>query len=176
MPRLGGVAFLARPLLRGLLFALVILSISGCAVRLVPDFDRTIVDGLSKANEQTQVFLASVQKGTKPSGFSARKTSYNSLIGQFEALRVQAAARPAPPPLRGRVLARLNSTNFPDGQLPAAPTPAILAAIVSTLTVMRDGDEEFALTSGDVARFKTEYEISIGQALTYEKALEMAGG
>jgi hypothetical protein len=41
---------------------------------------------------------------------------------------------------------------------------------------MRDGDEEFALTSGDVARFKTEYEISIGQALTYEKALEMAGG
>jgi hypothetical protein len=116
MPRrVGGAAFMAYPLLRGLLFLLVMLSISGCALRLVPDFDRTIVDGLSKANEQTQVFLASVQKGTKPSGFSARKGTYNSLIGQFEALRVQAAARPAPPPLRSRVLARLNSSNFPTG-------------------------------------------------------------
>ena len=144
------------------------LALASCAIRLAPEFDRTILDGLISANQQTMVHFASVANGTSAGTFGKRKPTYDELIGKFDALRVQASARPAPRPLSAPILGAGASKLQP----PTVPTPAVLAAVIETLTVMRDSDAEFGLRPNDVRRFKNEYEISVMQSLTYERALE----
>ena len=51
------------------------------------------------------------------------------------------------------------------------PTPDILQTIIDTLTQMREVDSEGRLSAGMLPGFKTSYEISIDQALTFELAL-----
>jgi hypothetical protein len=40
-----------------------VIMLGGCAVKLAPDFDRTIVDGLTQANENAMTLFASVSSG-----------------------------------------------------------------------------------------------------------------
>ena len=53
-----------------------------------------------------------------------------------------------------------------------APTPDILATIIDKLTRMRDKDKSGALTKEFVELFENSYELSITQAIAYEKALQ----
>lgn len=144
------------------------LALASCAIRLAPEFDRTILDGLINANQEAMVHFASVANGTSAGTFGKRKPTYDELIGKFDALRVQASARPAPRPVSAPILGTAANKLQP----PTVPTPAVLAAVLETLTVMRDSDAEFGLRPNDIRRFKNEFEISVTQALTYERALE----
>ena len=74
------------------------LSLPGCTTQLAPDYDKTIVDGLTTANEQTLTLFASITSGVSRASFSAREPNYDLIIGKFDALRVQAMARPTPQP------------------------------------------------------------------------------
>jgi len=146
----------------GCLWALLL--VAGCAVKLAPAYDNTIVTGLTKANEETSVLFASVAAGTTKDTFSNREDSYNKEIGAFDALRIQAIARPTPSaPIGG------TATQIPRLQ---APTANVLTEIRDTLIRMRDTDKRAGLSSTQVVGFKQSYEISIDQALTYEKALQ----
>jgi hypothetical protein len=165
-----------------LLFAWVVavlplgLAVGGCAIKLAPDYDKTIIDGLTKSNEDAMTLFASVSKGTIKGTFAKqRKDLYDKLIGKLDALRVQALARPTPRPLFAQVLAigpRPDTQPADIDKLLVAPTPDLLAALIKILTAMRDADSGFGLRQRDVIRFKGEFEISMDQALTYEKALE----
>jgi hypothetical protein len=53
-----------------------------------------------------------------------------------------------------------------------SPTSAVLATMIGTMTTMRDTDRQFGLTGRLAVGFKREFEISMDQALVYEKALE----
>jgi len=141
---------------------------------LAPEYDKALVDGLASANEQTLILFASISSGTIKSSFAAREATYNLIIGKFDALRVQAIARPTPQPAILGFL-KLDSNS---GQTPApsdrlkAPTPDILANIVDKLTRLRDQDMAGPLSADVIAVYKNSYEVSISQVLTYEKALQ----
>ncbi len=139
----------------------------GCAIRLAPDYDQSIVAGLEKANEQAMTLFASVAGGTSPSTFGRREAAYNSAIGALEALRVSAEARPDP---SGGFLARASAEG--EIALLESPTPEVLAEAAEPLVVMRATDRARGLSPSLVEGFKTSYITSISQALTYEKALQ----
>ncbi len=154
-------------------FACVIL-LAACTVRLAPDFDRGILNGLIKANEQTLVHFAAVSAGVTSGTFQKREATYNGLIGQFDAVRVQVLSRPTPRPMIAKLLGiGVSQGSRPDEiEILEAPTAQILETVIDTLTVMRDTDGDNGLTPRKVEGFKRSYETSIDQALTYEKALE----
>lgn len=167
--RLGGFS---RILLVVVAFA-SFLSITGCAVQLAPPYDKTIVDGLTTANEQTLTLFASLSGGVPANSYGTREATYNALIGKFDALRVQAEARPQPRPLLYKVLGIGPDVNSALADaFKTAPSIPVLKTLVATMTRMRDSDKAGRLTPGIIAGFKTSYETSIDQALTYEKALE----
>ena len=151
-----------------------LLLLAGCAVKLAPDFDRAILDGLIKTNEQALVHFAAVSSGVKSATFDERKPTYNSLIGKFDALRVQVLSRPTPRPMIAKLfgIGTSGDSKPDDIEILEAPTGEILATVIDTLTMMRDTDREKDLSSFKVRGFKQTYEASIDQALTYEKALE----
>lgn len=153
-------------------FVLVAL-VSGCAVKLAPSYDRGLVDGLTKANEDAMTLFASASSST-PGTFDKRENVYNGLIGKFDALRLQSQARPTPRPLLFQVFGiGPDPTKDPkDLALLGAPTPKILQTVIDVLRRMRDTDKKQGLTEDLVQGFKNSYEISMDQVLTYEKALE----
>ena len=151
-----------------------LLLMAACTVRLAPDFDRGILDGLIKANEQTLVLFAAVSSGVKSNTFRDRVATYNGLVGRFDAARVQVLSRPAPQPMISQLLGIGPSLDPRSEEIETfeAPTDKILETIVDTLKEMRDTDERRGLTPSVVKGFKRSYRTSIDQALTYEMALE----
>lgn len=152
----------------------MLLLLAGCAIQLVPNPDRTIVEGLTTTNEKTLQLFAALSANGTPGSYADREGTYNELIGSFDALRVQAAARPVP---RSAILSALTSRvaadiKPEDIEKLQNPTPDILQTIVDTLTRMRDVDQAGRLSAGMLPGFKNSYEQSIDQALTFEKALE----
>ncbi len=151
-----------------------LLLLTGCTVKLAPDFDRSIVDGLIKTNEQTLVHFAAVSSGVEAATFDRREATYNSLIGKFDALRLQVLSRPTPRPMVAKWLGIGSSEDSEPNEIEVlkAPTDKILEKVIDTLTRMKSNDRAKGLKEGIVKGFKGSYEISIDQALTYEKALE----
>jgi hypothetical protein len=149
----------------------------GCAVKLAPDYDKSIIEALVSANTDTLTLFAELSEGGDPGDYSEREKTYNSLIGRFDSLRVQAEARPIPRPLIAEWLGfgttsaetSEDAMNIPRLEGPSAD---ILSEIVSTLQRMRDTDAKGTLWATKVEGFKGSYEISFAQVLTYEKALE----
>ena len=158
--------------LPGLWLLLVSLLLAGCAIKLAPEFDPDIVEGLTSANEEAMTLFASISGGASKESFAEYEPSYNQLIGQFDALRLEAQARPDP--------STPSLIDVVSEQLPAldeiakleTPTPEILENIVTTLTQMRDDHQNDGLKVGAVTLFKASFETKMDQALTYEKALE----
>jgi hypothetical protein len=120
--------------------------------------------------------FASVSAGAPKGTFSKRQAAYDSVIGKFEAVRVQIATRPVPQvnPVVVRLVAPKEGTaeNTPKLEIPAAPTTEVVSKIVRDITFMRDTDKASGIPAMIVIGFKREYEISIEQALVYEKQLE----
>jgi hypothetical protein len=105
--------------------------------------------------------------------FSSREATYNAIIGKFDALRLEAKARPDPqPPGLGFLVGSNNQAGSNISEQLKAPTPDILAKIVSELTRMRNQDKAGLLNGDLLALYKNSYELSFSQALTYEKALQ----
>jgi hypothetical protein len=118
--------------------------------------------------------FASVSSGTSSASFAQRESKYNALIGKLDALRIQANARPTPRPLVLQTIGVGPSINSDPKNIEVlkSPTPAMLRTMIGTMTAMRDTDKQFGLTSRLTIGFKREFEISMDQALVYEKALE----
>lgn len=152
-----------RQAIRPLVALLVVsLLVAACAARLAPPYDSSLVAGLTAANKDALTLFASVANGASATTFRDRSEAYDEAIGAFDALRLEAAARPVP---QSRLTARAGA------EVPN-PTPEILAEIVETLTQMRDTDRRRGLSPVRVAGLKNSYEISIEQALVFEKALQ----
>lgn len=163
-----------RPLWFAITLLLVLTTLTGCAVRFAPNHDRTLADGLAKANEEAMTLFASVASGTTAATFVGRERSYDTLLGKFDALRLQAQVRPNPRSLVGFALMfSINAaTQERTEEAAAAPTSDVLTAIIKTLTMMRETDRKTGLVAIVTQNFKREFEISMQQALAYEKALE----
>ena len=160
--RIGAAAWLpAAFFVRAGLVLLALLFLAGCAVRLAPDYDAALVEGIQKANEEAMVLFASVSTGTRPTTFSTRADAYARVIGKLDALRVSALARIAPAaPLPGAA------------PPPEAPTPQVLEEASTVMTKMRETDAARGLSPMLVGGFREAFGLSVQQALVYERALQ----
>lgn len=171
------IAVVPMQILRISVFAALL---TGCAVKLAPDYDKSIVDGLIKANVETLTLMAGISKGADKATFTDREEIYNKIIGQFDALLAQVAARPEPRSLVaewfGLGTTSAKSRNDIAGiKRLKAPSEEILLEIVSTLSRMRDTDRKGTLDENKMTGdggFPNSYKISFQQVFTYEKALE----
>jgi hypothetical protein len=159
----------ARLLALLLVLAIATFGLPGCMEHLAPDYDQSIVDGLTTANEQTMTLFASISSGTMASSFPTREATYNSVIGEFDALRLEVMARPTPqPPSFLAPTADGKTSDTAD----TAPSARSLKTIVQKLSQMRKADQSGPMSAEIVGLYKNSYELSFSQALTYEKALK----
>ena len=167
----GSAASRASPFFLVLLCALVL---AACGIRLAPSYDTSLVNGLARANEETMTLFATVASGGTKATFPRREKTYDELIGKFDALRLEASARPNPGPPPGTALLLGSNTAAQQRVTDAttAPTSDVLASIIRIITTMRESDRKQGLPAITVQAFKQEFTISMQQALTYEKALD----
>ncbi|MCP4318202.1 MAG: hypothetical protein GY789_19860, partial [Hyphomicrobiales bacterium] len=114
-----------------------LMVLSGCAIKLAPDYDKSIIDGLTKANEQTLILFATVSSGVSSATYAKREEAYNTQIGMFEAIAIQIKARPVPRSQIKQILGvgpriRTSPQNLP--VLEDAPSLQPVQEIVSILT------------------------------------------
>jgi len=168
-------ADIARAVLQRLASALVcLLVLAACSVQLAPDYDKSIVEGLTSANQEAMTLFATVSPNVPKSTFPDREKSYNSIIGKFAALKIEADSRPVPQPLLLQWFGstRAGETLLGKDQILKVPTPDVLDGITKALTRMRDEDKASGLMKERVEFYQNGYEIRIQQALVYEKALQ----
>ncbi|MCP4344284.1 MAG: hypothetical protein GY795_02010 [Desulfobacterales bacterium] len=73
-----------------------LIFLTGCIATLAPQYDKAVMDGLTISNAEVMGFFASVSGGTKKDSFDQRKEKYTNIVGRFDALEIQAKARPIP--------------------------------------------------------------------------------
>jgi hypothetical protein len=156
-----------------ILVGVALLFSTACTTKLAPNYDKAIVDGLTSTNVKLMELFAETSSGTTPGTFDQREKSYNSLIGNLDALTIQAKSRPIP---KNRVTEKVNEylqrrevTVLEGGE---APSAAALGHISETIVKMRDTDKEQGVTFIEVAAFKGQVVIYLDQAMTYEGFLE----
>lgn len=142
--------------------SLLFIAVAACAVRLAPEYDPSIVQGIEQANERAMVLFASVAQGVPARTFPTRAESYAEVIGKLSALRLFVKARPAPatPPLLG------------DAKLPEAPTEGMLEEAIIVITEMRQEDEQGGLNPAQARILKGRFEIPMLVIIKYEKMLQ----
>lgn len=151
----------------------LVLLLVGCATQLAPNYDKAIVDGLTSTNVKLMEHFASVSSGTNNSTYSQRKDTYNSLIGNLDALAIQAESRPMPD---NRVIKKIDKFLEKRGLNPLgvddAPSATALKNMSKQIVMMRDTDEKQGITPIEAQTFKGNVVIFMDQALTYESFLK----
>ncbi len=146
--------------------------LAGCAVQLAPLYDKALVDGLTSSNAETLELIASASGGTSKDTFASREPRYSRIIGRYDALTLQAAARPAPSNNVGESVRRIVAARRTGGDAPAVPSTTAIDRIAKTVSQMRDTDRKQGLTPLEVTALRDQALIFMDQALTYEAALE----
>lgn len=152
---------------------LFVLLLVGCATQLAPNYDKAIVDGLTSTNIKLMEHCASVSSGTKKDTYSEREETYNSLIGNLDALAIQIKARPMPD---NKIIAKFNEYLENKGVdilgVEEAPSATALENISKQIVMMRDTDKKQGITAIEAKLFKGNVVIYMDQALTYESFLK----
>ena len=155
------------------LVMIVVLMLTGCPATLAPNYDKALLEGLVATNTEVMEFLAAVDGGTQKDTFSQRKEKYDRLIGHFDALEIQANARPVPKNKVGEEInVLLDKRGIPSSDDSQAPSATALRKISETLLKMKQTDQKQGLSSIEVLAFKNQIAIYLDQALTYESFLE----
>lgn len=157
------------------LFLAALLSITGCATQLAPPYDKNVAEGLSAANTEVMILMATASQGTDKNTFSSREEKYNALIGRLDALALSAGARPMP---KNKVTDAINKLLEKRGGKPiddddaTPPSAHSIKKIAETLAVMRNTDKKQGVTSYEAQAFKGQLVIYLDQAITYENFLQ----
>jgi len=156
-----------------MLFAAALLA--GCAVRLAPDYDVALLNGITETNTAALKLFADVETGSDATEFPDYRDDYATAIAAFEGLRLRADARPIPP-LADRIskMPFLSSVCDP-AQAPAQclnATGNALKEVVDVLRTMRDRHRTQGLSPDAVQLLRGRYDQEIHQALTVETALD----
>lgn len=141
------------------------LVLASCVLRLAPAYDADLVAGLREANTQAlQLFAAASHGG----GFAARRDRYDDVIGRFDAMKIEAEARPVPTNAAVSGIAQRASSTSGD---PRNPTPIAIANIIQLLTEMRTTDQRNALSKLKLDLFKNLYTDEMKTVFRNENAL-----
>lgn len=148
------------------------LALSACKTTLAPAYDQAIVDKVTQSTDATLRFFASVSSGVEADGFPVRLPIYNELIGNFEALELQARARPVPDNVALDKINEILQTKGSGGVSGDYPSAFAFGKIAETFQKMKETDAETGLRPLVVQAFKGQVLIFLDQALTYESFLK----
>ncbi len=149
-----------------------LLLITSCKTVLAPAYDKAIVDGVIATSQKTMTFLAGIPEGTSKTTFEFRENTYNELIGAFDALKLQARARPVPKKVAADKINKLlqaKGSNTIAGKYPSA---FAFEKISETLVKMKEEDREDGIKPIAMQAFRGMIEIYLDQAITYESFLK----
>ncbi len=150
------------------LFCLVLFT--GCQATLAPAYDQAIVEKVTASSDLTMRFFAEVDGGTTSESFAVREPIYNTLIGAFESLKLQAKARPVPKNVAlEKILLQAKGSNAISGEYPSA---FAFEQIAATFKKMKQTDRENGIKPLALQAFKGQVEIFLDQAITYESFLK----
>lgn len=155
-----------------LIILLSLLLITSCKTVLAPAYDKAIVDGVIATSQKTMTFLAWISEGTSNTTFEFRENTYNELIGAYDALKLQARARPIPKKMAIEKINKLlqaKGTNTVAGNYPSA---FAFEKIAETLTKMKEEDQNNGIKPIAMQAFRGMIEIYLDQAITYESFLK----
>lgn len=151
---------------------LVLLAFSSCEATLAPAYDQAIVGKVTESSDLAMRFFAEVDGGTTNESFAMREPIYNTLIGAFESLKLQAKARPVP---NNTALEKINEllkskeSGAISGEYPSA---FAFEQIALTFKKMKETDREQGIKPLALQAFKGQIEIFLDQAITYESFLK----
>lgn len=156
-------------------FSILVLSfllLANCKTYLAPAFDQTIITKSTEAATSTFQYFASISGGTNHESFSTRENAYNTLIGQYETLKLLAKARPIP---TNKTTERINQLLEEKNAATSTndyPSAFAFNRIVENLVKMKAKDQASGLNPTIIQAFKGEIEIFLDQAITYESFLK----
>lgn len=148
------------------------LLITSCKTVLAPAYDKAIVDGVIATSQKTMTFLAGISEGTSNTTFEFRENTYNELIGAFDALKLQARARPVPKKVAADKINKLLQAKGSDAVAGNYPSAFAFEKISETLVKMKEEDRENGIKPIAMQAFRGMIEIYLDQAITYESFLK----
>jgi hypothetical protein len=163
---------------RGLLAVLLVVSslLAGCTAQLAPAYDQNISDGLDSANKDIQTLFASIGDSVTKDTFKNRSDSYNKIIGELNALELQAKLRPSP-----QGLVNINNVNAAlqksgvaqiDPNFTDVPSVRSINDTSGTMSHMRDFDAAGGLRGGQLKALENQAVTFLSQAIAYESFLK----
>lgn len=154
---------------------ILLIALSACAARWLPDHDPLILNKMVALNEDTMVLFSAVSPSTTTASFARLESSYDKLIGGFEALNMLAKARPVPSLGISGLTRQIADRACAAGATLADcinTTPANIDEIVLTLRTMRDAHKRMGLPADLVEQFRQPYLFSSNSILILEAALK----
>jgi hypothetical protein len=149
------------------------LSLTGCKTQLAPEYDKAIVESLTANTQNLMFFLATIEDGgTTPATYTDRATSYYTLIGAFDALALQAKARPVPDNVATEKINELLQSKGSDPLSSEYPSAFAFTKISETLKKMKETDQKNGIKPFALQAFKGQILIFLDQAITYESFLK----
>jgi hypothetical protein len=163
---------------RALLAVLLVVSslLAGCTAQLAPAYDQNISDGLDGANKDIQTLFASIGDSVTKDTFKNRSDSYNKIIGELNALELQAKLRPSP-----QGLVNINNVNAAlqksgvaqiDPNFTDVPSVRSINDTSGTMSHMRDFDAAGGLRGGQLKALENQALTFLSQAIAYESFLK----
>lgn len=159
-------------LIKSTLLVLSFLLLVNCKTYLAPSYSQEIITKSTLAATSTFQYFASISGGTHQESFNSRENTYNTLIGQFETLKLLTKARPIPTnKTTQRINKLLEEKNAPTSSSDY-PSAFAFNRIVENLVKMKEKDRTSGLNQTVIQAFKGEIEIFLDQAITYESFLK----
>jgi hypothetical protein len=157
--------------------SMVAVLLTACATQLAPSYDESIFSGLTASNKDVQTLFASVTDGASAKTFDSRASTYAHIIGELDALEVQAKSRPIPSAI---TLERANAVLSANGVQRLAndpkftdfPSARSIQDAAETLKRMRLIDQREGLHGAEISAFENQASIYLAQAITYEAFLK----
>jgi hypothetical protein len=155
---------------------IICLVLAGCTAQLAPPYDQNISDGLGGANKDIQTLFASIGVGVTKDTFKTRSDSYVKIIGELNALELQAKLRPSP-----QGLVNINTVNAAlqksgltqiDPNFNDIPSVRSIHDTSDTISHMRDFDEAAGLHGGQLKALENQTLTFLAQAIAYESFLK----
>ncbi|HBC09206.1 MAG TPA: hypothetical protein DC046_16730 [Rhodospirillaceae bacterium] len=173
-----------RLLKRISVLTLTLMVLAACTVRLAPEHEQAIVDGLQALSSETETLFVSVREGTKTVDYaSKRKDVYDKLIGKAQGLMVLVDVRPEPKPALTRWFGSSTADNITKDNSSGAslwqdiksldvPTDDQLKWYIDEVERMRTADSKVDLPAEAMAAFGKPIRRALKNAIVYEMALE----
>lgn len=155
-----------------IIFFIGLISITSCKTLLAPEYDKAIVESVTTNSQKTMSFLEKISDGTTKENYKEREKEYNELIGAYDALKLQAKARPIPNNVATKKINELLQAKNSSAISGDYPSAFAFQKISETLKKMKTEDKEKGIKPTAMQAFKGQIEIFLDQAITYESFLK----